>query len=224
MKEEQLKILCTHNNGGVGKTTLAVHIAGLLLEQGDNVLMLDCDDQADFFQFFSRGRKPGKHKDSHILEDSTVIWNKRRESIEDVAKPAGYAHVVLDIDSPLADTVQVIIGSQPNLVLVPINASQESKALRNLPRTLKVLSSIGKNTAFNPKVVVVPLGVSEDSVRNVVGQIEFENKPTSCRTAPRLPDLQKEMQKAIYQDYRYIWSYGDRYSELTRYFDALVKI
>lgn len=219
-----MKILCTHNNGGVGKTTLAVHIAGLLLEQGSDVLMLDCDDQADFWQFFSRGRKPRKHKDSHVLEDSTVIWNKRRESVTDVADPDGYAHVVLDIDSPLANTVEVIIGSQPNLVLVPINASQERKALRNLPRTLKVLSDIGKNTGFNPKVVVVPLGVSEDSVRNVVGKIESENKPTSCRTAPSLPDLQKEMQKAIYQDYRYIWSYGDGYSQLTRYFNALVTI
>lgn len=115
-----MKVLCTHNNGGVGKTTLAVHIAGLLLEQGSDVLMIDCDEQADFWQFFARGKQPEKNKDYHRLGDSIVVWNKKRESVKDIAKPEEYNHVVLDIDTPLAHTVQVIIGSQPDLVLVTL--------------------------------------------------------------------------------------------------------
>ena len=218
-----MKILCTHNNGGVGKTTLAVHIAGLLLEKGRNVLMIDCDDQADFWRFFTRGKDPTKNPDYHGLGNSTVVSNKTRESIKSVAKPDEYADVVLDIDSPLSNTVEVIIGSQPDLVLVPINTSQKIKALANLPRTLKVMSGIGKSIGINPRVVVVPLGVSGDSVKNVVDQIESENKPTNCRTAPALPELQKEMQKAIYQDYRYIWSYDwSECSQLASHFNALL--
>ncbi|KPQ31702.1 MAG: CobQ/CobB/MinD/ParA nucleotide binding domain [Phormidium sp. OSCR] len=218
-----MKILCTHNDGGVGKTTLAVHAAGLLLEQGSNVLMIDCDDQADFWQFFTRGKQPGKNKDYHRLGDSTIVWDKKRESIRNTANPEGYAHVVLDIDSPLVNTVKAIIGGQPDLVLVPINTSQEIKALRNLPRTLKVFSNLAKNTGVNPRVVVVPLGVSGDSVKNVVDQIASENKPTNCRTAPALPNLQQKMQEAIYRDYRCIWSYEGEYSQIASYFDALLK-
>ena len=66
-----------------------------------------------------------KNKDYHRLGDSIVVWNKKRESVKDIAKPEEYNHVVLDIDTPLAHTVQVIIGSQPDLVLVPINTSQK---------------------------------------------------------------------------------------------------
>ena len=44
-------ILCTHNSGGVGKTTLAVHLAGVLSKKGD-VLLIDCDDQADSWKFY----------------------------------------------------------------------------------------------------------------------------------------------------------------------------
>ncbi|USR90155.1 ParA family protein [Phormidium yuhuli AB48] len=194
----------------------------MLLEQGSDVLMIDCDEQADFWQFFARGKQPEKNKDYHRLGDSIVVWNKKRESVKDIAKPEEYNHVVLDIDTPLAHTVQVIIGSQPDLVLVPINTSQKDKALRNLPRTLSVMSDIGKNTGVNPRVVVVPLGVSGDSVKNVVNQIESENKPKNCRTAPALSNLQEKMQEAIYRDYRCIWSYEGEYLQISSYFDALL--
>jgi Mrp family chromosome partitioning ATPase len=44
-------ILSAFNKGGVGKTTLAVHVAGLLAEQG-RVLLVDCVDQYDAFYFY----------------------------------------------------------------------------------------------------------------------------------------------------------------------------
>ncbi|MCW9681107.1 hypothetical protein FJR41_009880 [Dolichospermum planctonicum UHCC 0167] len=31
----------------MGKTTLAVHIAGVLLNRQDSTLLIDCDDQTD---------------------------------------------------------------------------------------------------------------------------------------------------------------------------------
>ena len=48
------------------------------------------------------------------------------------------------------------------------------------------MSDIGKNTGVNPRVVVVPLGVSGDSVKNVVNQIESENKPKKLPNSTRL--------------------------------------
>lgn len=146
-------ILYTHNDEGVGKTTLAVHIAGVLLNKGDSVLLVDCDDRADFWQFFT-DRLPSRSQDTFLVENSTVIWNKKRDSIKKQADLNTYDHVVLDIDSPLQNTVQVILGDDPDIILVPINKSQKVKALRNLPRTLNVISQLESKTDSNPQVII----------------------------------------------------------------------
>ncbi len=103
-------ILCTHNDGGVGKTTLAVHATGALISQLGRVLLIDCDDQADSWQFYT-GRTPGKPKELVTKENITVVWNKSRESLRKLAKLQQYDHFVLDIDSPLQNTVQTILAN-----------------------------------------------------------------------------------------------------------------
>ena len=37
-------VLCTHNGGGVGKTTFAFHVAGGLQTKLSRTLLIDCDD------------------------------------------------------------------------------------------------------------------------------------------------------------------------------------
>ena len=148
-------ILCTHNDGGVGKTTLAVHIAGVLLNRQDSTLLVDCDDQADFWQFYI-DRNPEKSKDWEWLENSTVMYNGRREAIPKELPKGQYDHIVLDINSPLKNTVQTIVGNDPDLILVPVNKSQRIKALRNLPRTLKVIAQLETKAGYAPQVVIVP--------------------------------------------------------------------
>jgi len=96
-----LIILCTHNDGGVGKTTLAVHVAGILLSQLNRTLLIDCDDQADFWQFYT-GKTPIKSQDLNTQDNITIICNKDRKSIRGLAKPQQYDHVVLDKDKNVA--------------------------------------------------------------------------------------------------------------------------
>ncbi|MGL4501784.1 MAG: AAA family ATPase [Planktothrix sp.] len=215
-------ILCTHNDGGVGKTTLAVHIAGVLLNRGDSVLLVDCDDQADLWQFFTKGQIPTKLQDSYEIENSKVIWNKDKKSIKKEANPIYFDHVVLDIDSPLQNTVQVILGNEPDLILVPINISQNIKALRNLPRTLKVISQLESKTGLNPQAIIVPLGIPAKSVEEVVSKILSNDKPKNCRIAPEMENLQNEIQEAIYQNYEYIWE-KESHDELFDYFLAMIE-
>ena len=199
-------ILCTHNDGGVGKTTLAVHIAGVLLNRQDSTLLIDCDDQADFWQFYI-DRNPEKSKDWEWLENSTVMYNGRREAIPKELPKGQYDHIVLDIDSPLKNIVQTIVGNDPDLILVPVNKSQEIKALRNLPRTLKVIAQLETKAGYAPQVVIVPLGISQSSIYQIVDRLEDDLKPQRCRVADEMPDCQEQMQSAIYQDRKYIWDY-----------------
>ena len=146
-------ILCTHNDGGVGKTTLAIHAIGALQFQLGRILLIDCDDQADSWQFYSDGI-PKKLKDVLIKDDISLIWNKDRESIKRLTKPEQYDHIVLDVDSPLQNTVKLIVDNEPDVVLVPVNKSQEIKALRNLPRTLSVIAQLEAKTGIALRVIV----------------------------------------------------------------------
>lgn len=199
-------ILCTHNDGGVGKTTLAVHIAGVLINRQDSTLLIDCDDQADFWQFYI-DRNPEKSKDWERYENSTVMYNGRREAIPKELPKGQYDHIVLDINSPLKNTVQTIVGNDPDLILVPVNKSQRIKALRNLPRTLKVIAQLETKAGYAPQVVIVPLGISQSSIDQIVDRLEDDLKPQRYRVADEMPDCQEEMQSAIYQDRKYIWDY-----------------
>jgi chromosome partitioning protein len=213
-------VLCTHNDGGVGKTTLAVHIAGALQSKLSRVLLVDCDDQADFWQFYSN-TLPQQNRDIFLGEDISVIWNRKREAIRRLAKPEQYDHIVLDMDSALQNSVEMIIGSQPDLVLVPVNASQKIKALRNLPRTLDVIAQLAQKTGHAPRTIVVPLGIPVTEIAPVLQSVD---RPTlSWEIAPAMPNLQDPMQIAIYQDRRYIWQYPE-YTEILDYFLNLLKL
>ncbi|NJR67020.1 MAG: ParA family protein [Leptolyngbyaceae cyanobacterium CRU_2_3] len=212
-------VLCTHNDGGVGKTTLAVHVAGALQANFSRILLIDCDDQADFWQFYSNAL-PKRNKDIFLGGDISVIWNRKREAIRRLAKPEQYDHIVLDMDSALQNSVEMILGSQPDLVLVPVNASQKIKALRNLPRTLTVIAQLAEKTGNSPRTVIVPLGIPATAIEPILQQPELQGFPWEI--APAMPNLQDPMQIAIYQDHKYIWQYPE-YADMLDYFSNLLK-
>jgi chromosome partitioning protein len=213
-------VLCTHNDGGVGKTTLAVHVAGALEATLSRILLIDCDDQADFWQFYS-SKLPQKNKDIFFKENISVIWNRKREAVRRLAKPEQYDHIVLDMDSSLQNSVEMIVGSQPDLVLIPVNASQKVKALRNLPRTLTVIAALAEKTGNAPRTVVVPLGVQRSEVMPILQQAELLGFP--WEVAPEMSNLQDEMQIAIYQDRQYVWQYP-KHTDMLNYFFNLLKL
>jgi chromosome partitioning protein len=212
-------VLCTHNDGGVGKTTLAVHVAGALQANLSRILLIDCDDQADFWQFYTNAL-PKQNKDIFLGEDVSVIWNRKREAIRRLAKPEQYDHIVLDMDSALQNSVEMILGSQPDLVLVPVNVSQQIKALRNLPRTLTVIAQLAEKTGNSPRTVIVPLGIPVTAIEPILQQPELQGFPWEI--APSMTNLQDPMQIAIYRDRKYIWQYPE-YAELLPYFSNLLQ-
>ena len=213
-------VLCTHNDGGVGKTTLALHIAGSLQTRLSRILLIDCDDQADSWQFYSNSL-PTQNKDIFLGDDISVIWNRKREPIRRMVKPEQYDHVILDMDSALQHSVEMILGSQPDIVLVPVNTSQKIKALRNLSRTLNVIAQLAEKTGHSPKTIIVPLGVPIEDVQAVLQQTDLQNLNWSL--APAMPNLQDLMQLALYQDRRYIWQYPG-YEYLLNYFSNLLTL
>ncbi len=83
------------------------------------------------------------------------------------------------------------------------------KALLNLPRTLKVISNLEVRAGSNPQVIIVPLGISRNSIDKVVNRLDYDNKPRKCKVFKQMDYCQDEMQRAIYRERQYIWDYDD---------------
>lgn len=213
-------ILCTHNSGGVGKTTLATHITGIFASKIGKTLLIDCDDQADSWQFYAKNI-PSKDKDIYeVSNDLTIYENKAKEKITQ-NRLKEYDNIILDIDSPLANTVQLIVNNPPNVIFIPINVSQQHKALHSLDKPLSVVNELAKKANGSKiKVVIVPLGIERDIALERLQTIT--DKPQNCHVAPAMKEVQAEMSLAVYEERKYLWEYGDDFSYIKDYFTSLV--
>ncbi|USR89505.1 ParA family protein [Phormidium yuhuli AB48] len=195
-------ILCTHNSGGVGKTTLAVHLAGYLSEWGE-VLLVDCDEQADSWKFFME-KEPGVPVDQGSARGIEVIANPERRSLKKLkVKPNQFDFIVIDIDTVLENTVQVILNAHPDLIFIPLNRSHMYKSIDNLASVLEMVGGIDGNPALPYSVVIVPLGIDKENIERELERIEYHSE--QYLVADSMEDLSTTMDKVIYKDRKYIW-------------------
>jgi len=211
-------ILCTHNSGGVGKTTLATHITGILASRIGKTLLIDCDDQADSWQFYAKKIRSKDNMFYEVSNDLIIYENKAKNKITKT-RLKEYDNIILDIDSPLANTVQLIVNNHPDVIFIPVNVSQQHKALRSLDKPLSVVTALAQKASYSPKVVIVPLGIERDVVLERLQNIE--EKYQNCHVAPAMKEVQAGMSLAVYEDRKYLWEY-DEFSDIKDYFASLV--
>lgn len=209
-------ILCTQHKGGAGKTTLAVHLAGVLTTQINRILLIDCDTQRNawFFYFQSKARTPLEMKNYN--NRLSVIWNPDRKPISRIADPQTYDQIILDMSTPLPDTVKSIVDNNPNRVFIPV--SRHPWAVEGLSDTLPVISKLERKAGFTPSVVIVPLGSYKREINDKIQGIS--ELPSSYKLASRMKYLNKEVDKAL-DEGRFIWDYPGLES-LNSYFDSLL--
>ena len=209
-------ILCTHHKGGVGKTTLSVHIAGVLSEKLGRILLIDCDSQGNSHLFYlgnEEVKSLGLKKYNNRL---SIIWNPEKRAIHRVADIQTYDHIVLDIDSPLAETVKVIVDNHPDQVLIPVN--DHPWAISGLSETLPVIAKLDDISNTTTKVVIVPLGASIKDINNEINTIS--ELPKNLKIAKKMRFLRPEFNQAL-KEKTLIWQYQG-YENLKTYFDALL--
>jgi chromosome partitioning protein len=208
-------ILCTQHKGGAGKTTLAVHVAGILAAQLNRILLIDCDTQRNawFFYFRSKAQTPLEMKEySNRL---SILWNPDREPIRRIADIETYDHIILDMNTPLPDTVKVIVDNYPDFVFIPV--SKHPWAIEGLHDTLPVISKLEEFAGFEPKVVIVPLGSYKQTISQKLNTLA--DLPRNYRIANRMKDLNRELDQAL-NDGRFIWDYQG-FEDLDIYFKSL---
>ena len=113
-----MKVVIAQHKGGVGKTTLAVHIAATLAAGRFNkTVIVDCDSQGDSFRFFTSKfpEKPLEIKTG--MDNVDAIWNPERQRFSTKSTFSEYPHVVVDIDTRIINALQVILEVKPDVGL-----------------------------------------------------------------------------------------------------------
>src|ERR1700752_1407171 len=67
------KFAITLHKGGVGKTTTTTNLAGVLAEQGQRVLLIDCDSQGDLSSVFLDEHEKLPHTVADLFADTGVL-------------------------------------------------------------------------------------------------------------------------------------------------------
>lgn len=144
-------IAVTNSKGGVGKSTLAVHLAAWLAAQGHRVTLADCDTQQSSSQWI---KEAAPEVTALCLRDPDEIITE----LPLLAQEADY--VVADGPGSLAETTRALL-CLADLAVVPCKASMlEVRALdgatrvlrqvqtvirQGMPRAVIVLSMVGKH-------------------------------------------------------------------------------
>ncbi len=67
------KYAITLHKGGVGKTTTTTNLAGVLAEQGQRVLLIDCDSQGDLSSVFLNDHEKLPHTVADLFADTGIL-------------------------------------------------------------------------------------------------------------------------------------------------------
>jgi chromosome partitioning protein len=199
-------ILSTFNKGGVGKTTLAVHLAGALAEdQFQRVLLVDCVDQYDSVNFISGKTPEEKLKTlSTKYPNVSVVWNPERENLKKVIGQGQYDSVVLDLNSPAKDTVKAIVNAQPTGVFLPIN--RQALALGRLKDTLALIAAMAAYTGYIFPVVIVPMGSDIHSVSKALEGCCDSTEHLNVKISEPINFDPEHFESALI-DGRFVWEY-----------------
>jgi chromosome partitioning protein len=143
-------IVIANSKGGVGKSTIAVHLAAWLHEQGHQVVLADCDTQQSSSDWLHEARP--EIKTVRLANPDQVL-----DELPAIARETDY--VVADGPGSNTETTRMLLLCA-DLAIVPCKASmlevralsQATKALkhsqtvrRGKPPAIIVLSMVGKN-------------------------------------------------------------------------------
>ena len=87
-------------------------------------------------------------------------------------------------------------------------------------KPLEVLASLEKKAGYTFQVIIVPLGIKQESVSERFEAIE--TKPQNCCVTQAMRNVQMPMSKAIYETKKYLWEFS-QYNDTWDYFRSLLK-
>lgn len=197
-----MKIVIAQHKGGVGKTTLAVHIAGVLADNGlDKILLMDCDSQADSFRFFTKIFPSKSMEIKEGMDEVDVLWNDKREKLSNKNRFTEYDHIVVDIDTRVQNALQVISEIEPDIILIPID--KQYLSVEHLHEVLSLIARTEGIMNYPAKVKIIQMG-SNHNLNDAL--ITLQNKPKYLNFNFFIPNLEIEFNESL-RDGQYVWDY-----------------
>lgn len=201
-------ITVTNSKGGVGKSTIAVHLAAWLHEQGHSVILADCDTQQSSSEWI---REAVPQIKAVRLDNPDVIL----DALPGLSQEADY--VVADGPGSQTETSRALL-LRADLAIVPVKASMlEVRALAKATEVLRVAQDIRKGI---PKAV---------SVLSMVGlNYRLTQDMKDAAAALQLPLAGKSMiLRQIYADApgqgAVVWQMGSRARDAASEIDSLFR-
>lgn len=146
-----------NSKGGVGKTTVSVHLADWIFLHGFSVVLVDCDAQRQSSSWLKVARP----------ELKSVIVDNAKAALREIPKLAQqYDIVVVDAPGGLSEITGAVL-SVADAAFVPTGGSKlDTDALEWTVETIKAIQVLREGL---PQTVLVPAKVSSKSklVRNL---------------------------------------------------------
>lgn len=201
--ERNAKVYCvTTAKGGTGKSTLLLHLADGLTENGKRVLIIDTDAQANTTHYF--GKTKGTLYDS-IKNETPLIIERTENPLLDVVtadmrladadyslrKAIGSERVLKDLIEPIRNSYDIVlIDTAPNIGMLTMNSMYCADHII-IPCVAEPFSVEGLQLTLEIKKRI------EEKVRNQV--IPFNIVITRRRNI-RLQDLEEKAIRDAYGD------------------------
>lgn len=219
-----MKVLCVHHKGGVGKTTTAIHVTGVLLENASRVLLIDGDSQADSFRFFSEGSapKPGSQRFTTQKGLLTVVSERDNRNPSRLAGTLGklandklFEHTVIDIATDLPNISTILFEIQPDLVLVGVKRDDIGSFV-HLNDMLLAVDQARPIVSSSLRLKVIPIGVKESDFKEYINSrfLDYE-------VLEPVDWLPVQAGKAVFINYEYLWS-EPGYEHLWQYYKQVL--
>lgn len=163
-----MRIAFVNQKGGVGKTTLAINVAGCMAQQGFKVLLVDADPQQSALDWSGVRSNPSLFT---IVGMPRPVIHKELPMLEE-----GYDHVVIDSPPSVHTLTQSIVGAS-DVVVVPVQPSPydvwaAEAVLKVIDDASQVLNPELKTVfAINRKIVNTAIG------RDIVASLNEYGKP-----------------------------------------------
>lgn len=202
-----MKIVCIHFKGGVGKSTTAIHVVGILSGlSGQKTLLVDGDRQVTSYSFFNNGNPPSHDEELFfssvisIIPLQTVQTSNAQEMGKRLRKVSKIKcdHLVVDTTPDPATTNLILAELAPDLILIPVKLDDQGSHSQLTP----LLKTIARMAAFgvNPRVKLIPLGGGANNIDPYANDAGMAYSVTTS-----IPLMHKEFGDAVYKEFRYVW-------------------
>ncbi len=147
-------ILVANPKGGVGKSTVATHIAGFLARRGHKVMLGDADKQQSSRRWL--GLRPA---------ELPTIQGWDFDDEKTVKPPKGVSHVVIDTPAGLSGKSLKSLYKLADRIVIPLQPSLfDIQATFDFVRKLQEFQAQGLRTAAGPELAIVGMRVKEGTL------------------------------------------------------------